>query len=317
MANPTNSSARGRFAPSPSGPLHLGNLRTALLAWLFARRAGGSFVLRIEDLDQSRARPDAVDQMILDLRWLGLDWDEGPDVGGPFSPYTQSLRGGIYQEQLNFLTEHDLAYPCWCSRSDILAAGAAPNAPIAGSVPYSGACRDPERREQLRRARPTRRPAYRFRVDTRNVTFFDAVVGTCAFPLTAGGDDFVIQRSDGVPAYQLAVVVDDAAMRIGQVVRGDDLLDSTPRQILLYEALGLKSPTWAHVPIVRDETGVRLAKRDNSAGIAAARRAGEHPEPWIGRLASGCGLVSAGTACTARELRDAFDSKKLAPQPDL
>jgi glutamyl-tRNA synthetase len=317
MANPTEPAARGRFAPSPSGPLHLGNLRTALLAWLFARHAGGSFVLRVEDLDQSRARPEAVDQMILDLGWLGLDWDEGPDLGGPFSPYVQSQRGSIYQNQVDALVSKGLAYPCYCSRSDILAAVAAPNAPIAVSAPYSGACRDPDHREGRRRANPSRRPAYRFRVDSANQTFTDAVVGVCTFSLSAGAHDFVIQRSDGVPAYQLAVVVDDAAMRIGQVVRGDDLLDSTPRQILLYEALGLRPPTWAHVPLMRDQAGARLAKRDNSAGVAAARRTGERPETLIGRLAADCGLIPPGIACTARDLCDVFDPRKLAPQPDL
>jgi glutamyl-tRNA synthetase len=317
MAYPSNPCARGRFAPSPSGPLHLGNLRTALLAWLFARRFGGSFVLRVEDLDQSRARPGAVDEMILDLRWLGLDWDEGPDLGGPYAPYIQSGRGSIYQEQIDLLASKGLVYPCYCTRSDILAAVAAPNAPITGSAPYSGACRDPERRERLRRLHPARRPAYRFRVHSCNQTFSDSVLGPCTFSLSAGAHDFVVQRSDGVPAYQLAVVVDDAAMGIGQVVRGDDLLDSTPRQMLLYDALGLRSPIWAHVPVLRDETGMRLAKRVHSAGVTAARLAGARPEPLIGRLAAGCGLIPAGIACTARELCQVFDSRKPAPQPDL
>lgn len=304
---------RGRYAPSPSGPLHLGNLRTALLAWLFARHAGGSFVLRIEDLDRDRVRPGATDQMIRDLRRLGLDWDEGPDLGGPFAPYTQSERLPLYQRHIDFLVAGNLAYPCYCSRSDIAAAAQAPNAPLSGTRPYSGSCRDPDRRERRRRAHPTRPPAYRFKLDTGLTVFRDAVRGECRFACTAGVDDFVIRRADGVPAYQLAVVVDDALMRVGQVVRGDDLLDSTPRQIALYQAFGYTPPAWAHVPLVRDESGNRLAKRDHSV----AGDIGDHPEMLVGQLAASCGLTEPGVPCTVHRLLAEFDPARLAPQPGL
>jgi len=308
---------RGRFAPSPSGPLHLGNLRTALLAWLFARSSGGSFVLRLEDLDRPRMRPGAAEAILSDLRWLGLDWDEGPDVGGPCAPYRQSDRSPLYRAHLERLLTTGLAYPCYCSRAEIAASACAPNAPVADSPRYPGTCRDPDRRTSRRRSRPDRAPAYRFAMTGTEQQFTDAVVGPCRFPLAAGDDDFVIWRTDGTPAYQLAVVVDDALMEIAQVVRGDDLLDSTPYQLALYQAFGYQAPEWAHVPLLRDSEGARLAKRHETEGLADHRARACQPEEVVGALATSCGLVPGGTTCTAQDLLHGFTPARLAPQPGL
>lgn len=308
---------RGRFAPTPSGPLHGGNLRTALLAWLFARQAGASFALRIEDLDRPRMVPGAAEEMIADLHWLGLDWDEGPDTGGPHAPYRQSERGTFYREHLDRLLSLGLVYPCYCSRADIAGAASAPNAPLGAARPYSGACRDPERREQRRRAHPERQPSYRFKLESEDIQFSDAVHGQCLFALRAGADDFIVWRADGTPAYQLAVVVDDALMRIGQVVRGDDLLDSTPRQLALYRAFAYPPPSWVHVPLLHGADGARLAKRERAEGVAVLRAAGAPAEMVVGELAASLGLVPAGTRLGARGLLAIFDPANLVPQPGL
>jgi len=317
MQRPTPYPSRGRFAPSPSGPLHLGNLRTALLAWLFARAGGGSFVLRLEDLDRPRVRPGAFEGILHDLRWLGIDWDEGPDIGGPSGPYRQSDRLPLYREHLRRLLELGLAYPCYCSRADSAIAASAPNGLLKEHAGYTGACRDPERRARRRQSRPDREPAYRFAIASMDQEFVDAVAGPCRFRLTAGQDDFVIWRATGTPAYQLAVVVDDALMGIDQVARGDDLLDSTPRQVALYQAFGYQAPEWAHVPILRDSTGARMAKRNASEGLDVARARGWRPEQLVGALAASLGLVPNGAACTAADLLPGFNAAKLVPQPGL
>jgi glutamyl-tRNA synthetase len=306
---------RGRFAPSPSGALHLGNLRTALLARLFARHAGATFVLRNEDLDRPRVRPGAAEAMLRDLRWLGLDWDEGPDVGGPFAPYTQSERTHHYVEHLERLQRAGLVYPCYCSRTDIQRAASAPHGPEPDGAQYPGTCRDPERRVQQRRAHPERLPAYRFIAPDETVRVVDRLKGPIEQNLARQVGDFVVWRADGTPAYQLAVVVDDALMRVGEVVRGEDLLDSTPRQVVLYRALGYPVPAFAHVPLLRDEHGARLAKREGPAGLEPLRQQGWRPEDVVGMLAASCGLVAPGTACTPAELVTTFDPMRLASPP--
>lgn len=317
MQRSTSCPSRGRYAPSPSGPLHLGNLRTALLAWLFARSGGGSFVLRLEDLDRARVRPGASEGIVRDLRWLGIDWDEGPDVGGPSGPYQQSDRLPLYRDHLNWLLELGLAYPCYCSRADGAIAASAPNGPLKESAGYTGACRDPELRASRRRSHPNREPVFRFAVTSGDQDVVDAVAGHRRFGLKSGQDDFVIWRAGGVPAYQLAVVVDDALMGIGQVIRGDDLLDSTPRQMALYLAFGYQAPNWAHVPIVRDAAGKRMAKRSSDEGLDGARARGCRTEEVVGALAASIGLVPDGTVCAARELLNEFNSARLVPQPGL
>lgn len=285
---------RGRYAPSPSGDLHMGNLRTALLAWLFARSREGRFVLRIEDLDQPRMRAGATAQMIADLRWLGLDWDEGPDCGGPYAPYTQSERLAIYEHYLKRLLDADMVYPCYCSRAEIAHAASAPQQGIGDGARYPGTCRQLTRAQQKQYEASGRRPALRFRVDEKRVvSFTDLIAGSQQQHVQEEVGDFILRRSDGIFAYQFAVVVDDALMHINQVVRGADLLSSTARQILLFEALGFAAPTFVHVPLVLDATGKRLAKRTQSAGLAPLRAQGYTPWQIIGQLAASCGLNTA------------------------
>src|SRR6266849_6749322 len=223
-------SPRGRYAPSPTGDLHLGNLRTALLAWLYARCADGQFVLRVEDLDRPRVRPGATERMLSDLRWLGLDWDEGPDLGGPYAPYTQSERQTIYTDHLQRLQNAGLIYPCYCSRAEIARAASAPNEDEGPR--YPGTCRNLSEAQRKRHEATGRRPSLRFRVDdSRVVTFTDLLIGQQQQHVQNAIGDFIVRRADGIFAYQFAVVVDDALMHINQVARGADLLASTARQI--------------------------------------------------------------------------------------
>jgi glutamyl-tRNA synthetase len=302
----TLNSIRGRYAPSPTGELHLGNLRTALLAWLFARCAHGKFVLRIEDLDQPRVRPGATARMLTDLRWLGLDWDEGPDNSGLYAPYIQSERQAIYQHYLQRLREADLVYPCYCSRAEVAQASRIASAPQQGSAEeprYPGTCRHLTAKQCSAYEARGRRPALRFRVDDeRMVTFNDLIAGRITQQVQHAVGDFILCRSDGIVAYQCAVVIDDGLMLINQVVRGADLLTSTARQILLFEALGFPIPTFAHVPLLLDEQGKRLAKRTLSTGIEPLRAAGFTPTQIIGQLAVSCGLTQSGTVTSPNEL---------------
>ncbi len=310
VAVSTNTQVRGRYAPSPTGDLHLGNLRTALLAWLFARAAGGRFVLRIEDLDLPRVRPGATQRMLDDLRWLGLTWDEGPDCGGPYAPYTQSERVAIYHMYLQRLRAASLVYPCYCSRAEIARAASAPQQGAEEGPRYPGTCRHltEARRRQYEAA--GRRPALRFRVDDeRVVAFTDLIAGTTTQHVQQAVGDFIVLHSDGIFAYQFAVVVDDALMRINQVVRGVDLLSSTARQILLYEALGFPVPDFAHVPLMLDAGGRRMAKRDQSAGLAPLRAAGLAPEQIIGQLAAGCGLIDMASPISPIELARLYSER--------
>lgn len=305
---------RGRYAPTPSGDLHLGNARTALLAWLSVRAKGGAFVLRMEDLDKPREAPGAAARILEALRWLGLDWDEGPDVGGPYGPYEQSLRGDRYDAAAESLIARGAAYECFCSRAEVAAASTAPHAGDEGPR-YPGTCRDctPERAEAKRAA--GRFPSVRLRVDPGVVRFDDACCGPQAIDVDSKVGDFVIRRVDGVAAYQLAVAVDDAAMGITEVVRGDDLLSSTPRQILLYVALGLEIPSFCHVPLVLGPDGGRLAKRSGALSLPELRARGEDPEAICGLLASLSGLASPGERVTPRKLVSRWDPAKLPKHP--
>jgi len=301
---------RGRFAPSPTGALHLGNLRTALLAWLFARHANAEFVLRIEDIDGPRVRPGCAEQMIEDLRWLGLDWDEGPDVGGPCGPYVQSGRVDIYERYLRRLVEQDAVYPCYCSRSDISEAASAPHGQ-SRTYGYPGTCRDEGAREQQRLRNLGKPHAYRYRAPDAVVSVHDLLRGERAFAFRPPHDDFVVWRSDGIPAYHLAVVVDDAHMRIDEIVRGEDLLDSAALQGLLRTALDFPEPSYAHVPLMVDQEGKRFSKRANSAGLRPLRDSGATPEAVVGMIAASCGLIPDGERCRPRDLVCSFDSARL------
>ncbi len=357
---------RGRYAPSPTGPLHLGNLRTALLAWLFARAAGGAFILRMEDLDLPRVRPAAASQLLTDLRWLGLEWDEGPDVGGPYGPYTQSARQTIYQAALARLRARDLVYPCYCTRAELRAQRAAHpaireagDAPHISSIPnatdspnattyaqadtdenvasaphslpadlagdgaarYAGTCRALTAAERAAREATGRRPSLRFRAPNTPFAFTDRIMG----PQTqnaADAGDFIVQRSDGLIAYHLAVVVDDALMGVTQVVRGADLLPFVAAQRALCLALGYAPPTdYAHAPLATDATGARLAKRDATdatgaaIGVAGLRARGVTSEMALSALAASCGLWPSGVHSTQRELLTAFDPARIERAP--
>ena len=308
--------ARGRYAPSPTGRLHLGNVRTALLAWLSCRLRGGAFVMRLEDLDASRVLPDGEEVLLRDLRWLGLDWDEGPDVGGPSAPYRQSARQALYDEAVTQLLASGRAFPCACSRAEVARASSAPHGPDDEGPRYPGTCRRLPPEEVSARARAAgRQVTIRFAGDGARVAFDDGVYGAVEPLGPAGVDDFVLRKADGVASYQLAVVVDDAAMTIDEVVRGDDLLASTPRQIALYRALGLPVPTFAHVPLLLDAaTGERLAKRTRPPSLGSLRDAGWTPERVVGGLAASVGLAPGNGVLGARELLASLAGGPLWPR---
>lgn len=303
-------SVRGRYAPSPTGALHLGNLRTALLAWLFARAAGGRFVLRIEDLDLPRSRRGAAQAMLADLRWLGLDWDEGPDVGGPLGPYVQSMRQALYDDAIARLREKGLIYPCYCTRAELAQIASAPQGEEGPR--YPGICRHLTTRERTAREAAGRRPALRFIAPEEPIQFDDLLHGTISESVATTVGDFIVRRSDGIVSYQLAVVVDDAVMGITQVVRGDDLLASTARQLALFAALGYPPPQeYAHVPLMTDADGVRLAKRDAAAGLDVSRAAGYAPGQILASLAASCGLHPADASAKPADILASFNPLRL------
>jgi glutamyl-tRNA synthetase len=296
---------RGRLAPSPTGTLHLGVARTSLVAWLRARKLGGKLVLRIEDIDGPRVVKGSAESLMADLRWLGLDWDEGPEVGGAYGSYTQSERLDFYAAAIAGLQQRDAIYPCTCSRKDISELASAPHGDLGAM--YPGTCRN----GVIRKDRPA---ALRLRVEAAAPSFVDVLHG----PQPARDvDDFVLQRGDGVYAYQLAVVVDDIAMAITEVVRGDDLLSSTPRQLALYRALGATPPGFFHVPLMLAADGRRLSKRDHAPSIADYRATGVSAEQVIGLLASTLGLVPQGSQLPARELIDVFEVNALPREPTV
>ena len=291
---PTHHPGAGRFAPSPSGDLHLGNLRTALLAWLFARSSGRRFLLRIDDLD--RARAGSRERQVADLGSLGLDWD---------GIVAQSDRTDLYTAAVENLVARDLVYECYCTRREIQQAPAAPHAPQGA---YPGTCRElttAQRRAHLAAGRP---PALRLRADTENRTVADLMHGS----YTGVVDDLVLRRNDGVPAYNLTVVVDDHEQGIDQVVRGDDLLSSTPRQAYLADLLGLPEFAYAHVPLVLNADGKRLAKRDGAVTLSDQRALGRSPDDVLALLTDslGFGPVRAPTAALAQ-----FDPARLSREP--
>ena len=274
-------SYRGRIAPSPTGYLHVGHAITFWQAQERSRAAGGALVLRIEDLDPDRCRPEFRDAIIEDLQWFGLRWDEGPDVGGPYAPYVQSERTDRYRATWERLRAGGFIYPCSCSRRDVLAAAGAPHGESDEPL-YSGKCRPPA--GSVAEAEQPIGANWRFRVpDGETLRFNDGRLGEQT--AIAGRDfgDFVVWRRDDVPAYQLAVVADDAAMRITEAVRGEDLLVSTFRQLLMYRALNLDAPAFYHTPLLTDATGRRLAKRDAALSLRALRAAGVTPAELVAR----------------------------------
>jgi len=302
---------RGRFAPSPTGPLHLGSAAAALVAWLSARARGGAFVLRVEDLDTPRVVPDAEAAQAHDLRWLGLDWDEGPDVGGPYGPYRQSERQARYEAALAALERRGLLYLCDCSRAEIARVASAPHAGDDGPR-YPGTCRAYGMRPRAWK----RPPAVRLAVPDRDVVVLDALQGRVVQNVQRTVGDFVLRRGDGVWAYQLAVVVDDVAMGITEVVRGADLLGSAPRQALLAELLGARPPAFAHLPLLVAPDGTRLAKRAHGVALRDHREAGVPPARVVARLARALGLAAVDAA-TPRDLLRGFDRTRLAGRAEV
>ena len=303
---------RGRYAPSPTGELHLGNASTALLAWLSIRARGGTFVMRVEDLDRNRSREELAEQCLRDLEWLGLDWDEGPDCGGNHGPYTQWSRRRDYERAFESLRQGGHLYPCFCSRRDIANAASAPQ--DRGEMRrYPGTCLGIPADEAEERCRRDERHAWRFRVQGDAAPAFDDLVRRRWGEDRQSPGDFVVYRADGVPAYQLAVVVDDAAMAIDEVVRGDDLLSSTPAQILLYAALGLRAPLFGHVPLLLGTDGARLSKRHRGITLRELREAGYGPSSIIGKLAHVLGLRPDATPVTASDLVPGFDLSGVVP----
>jgi glutamyl-tRNA synthetase len=298
------SSARdGRYAPSPTGSLHLGNLRTALLAWLFARSAGARFVVRVEDLDAGRVREAYVGEQLADLRALGLDWDG--------EPVRQSARRDRYEAAIARLGAQGLLYPCFCTRAEIREAASAPHGPLPEGA-YPGTCRGLGAAERAARAAAGRPAALRVDAGAAELGFTDRLAGTVRGVV----DDFVVRRSDGVHAYNLAVVVDDAEQGVGEVVRGADLLDSTPRQLWLARALGVRAPSsYAHVPLVLGPDGARLAKRHGAVTLAGRAAQGQGPEAVRAELAAGAGLVAPGERPSPAELVERFDPALLSREP--
>ena len=292
----------GRLAPSPTGAQHVGNARTFLIAWLAARSVGGKVVLRLEDIDSPRVKAGAAEEAIDDLRWLGLDWDDGPIV--------QTQRLPLYEAALKRLQAKEAVYPCTCTRSDVERAASAPHGDHEGPV-YPGTCAQRTSRDG---AALGGQAAWRFRVPDDVTEFDDALQDHVAIDLSRVGGDFVVWKSAGSPAYQLAAVVDDAAMEVTQVVRGNDLIPSTPRQLLLYDALGLTAPGFAHVPLVVGPDGRRLAKRHGDTRLQALRAAGVKVEMLLGLLASSCGWLPEIEPVTAHDLLPHFRLSTIPPR---
>lgn len=300
---------KGRFAPTPSGRMHLGNLLAALLAWLDVRSVGGKLVLRIEDLDTQRTSPEFAKQLMDDLHWLGLDWDEGG-----FEPdYMQSHRTVYYEEAFRVLESKGLIYPCYCTRSERMAVSAPHR--DDGAVVYSGKCFHMTVMEREALERSGRRPAWRVRCPDLEITLEDGNCGAYVENLARDCGDFIVRRSDGVFAYQLAVVVDDALMGVDHVVRGRDLLCSAPRQVWLHKVLGYKPPEFFHTPLLLASDGRRLAKRDHDLDMGSLRKR-YTAEELTGLLAFYAGLLEAPEKVTAKELVSQFSWGKV-PKNDV
>lgn len=299
---------RGRFAPSPTGDLHLGSAACAMVAWAWARSQSGALIVRVEDIDTPRVKAGAENRQLDDLRWLGLDWDEGPDVGGAHAPYRQSERLACYDDALQSLARRGLTYYCDCSRADIARIASAPHEGEEGPR-YPGTCRELGMRERSWK----RSPAIRLKVPDRDVRVEDLLQGSFTENVLQRVGDFVLRRGDGVYAYQLAVVVDDLAMGVTDVVRGADLLGSTARQMLLADLLGASPPRYAHHAMVMAQEGGRMAKRAGGAMLRDERAAGVEPGAVVAALASalGLGLPYPDRALTLAEISASFDPARL------
>jgi glutamyl-tRNA synthetase len=295
---------RGRFAPSPTGDLHVGNLRTAMIAWLWARHEGGRFMMRMEDLDRAVARSEHERRQLEDLRALGIDWD-GPVL-------RQSEHVDRYRAAIESLSQRGLVYHCYCTRAEIAEAASAPNsAALPGA--YPGTCRTLTEPQRLRHEQAGRPPALRLRATVTEGQFTDDVLGVVAAPV----DDLVLCRNDGTAAYNLAVVVDDAASGVTNIVRGDDLAPSTPRQLHLYDALGLSRPCYAHVPLVLGVDGARLAKRHGAVTLHDLAAGGVTADEVRSRLAVSIGLAEPGEWVAMEQLGQRFSPSRLPRSPEV
>ena len=292
----------GRFAPSPTGALHIGNLRTALLSWLQARASGGRWIVRMEDLDRLTASRGHEDDQLRSLAMLGMTWD-GPVV-------RQSERFALYREAIRLLQMQRLVYPCFCTRREIREAAQAPHGASPDGA-YPGTCRTLSDSDRQRLEREGRRPALRLRADGASIEVHDLLAGV----YRGAVDDVVLQRNDGIPAYNLAVVVDDAAQGVTDVVRGDDLLESTPRQILLQGLLGLPTPRYAHVPLVLAPDGSRLAKRHGAVTLADLAQRGVDAPAVLARLGASLGLCEPDDAITIADLLVGFSLDAIPRRP--
>lgn len=299
------SQLRGRFAPSPTGLMHLGNLWVALLSWLSCKAKQGEWVLRIEDLDKQRSKAEFAEQLQDDLKWLGLIWDEGP--------FYQSKRQEFYQKALDNLTNQNKLYPCFCTRAELQQVASAPHFGQIHSL-YSGKCRQLSLPEQLKLTANGQQHSLRLKVPNQTIVFQDEIFGEVKQNLAEEVGDFIVQRSDGMIAYQLAVVVDDGLQGLTEVVRGSDLLDSTARQILLYNSLDLAMPQFIHVPLLFGEDGHRLSKRHGDLSLWALRKAGLQAEKIIGYLAMLAGLIDRFEAVRACDLLEGFTFSKVGQE---
>ncbi len=313
------SKVRVRFPPSPTGSLHVGNVRSALFNWAFARHYGGTLVLRIEDTDLARNTPEGYASVIDSLRWLGIEWDEGPEVGGPFAPYLQSERFDKYAGIADQLRAAGKAYDCYCSQEEVEVRREAARAENKTSG-YDGHCRELSAQERAAFIAQERKPVLRFRMPDRPIVFQDLVRGEITF-LPEHVPDFVLVRANGHPLYTLVNPVDDALMEITHVLRGEDLLSSTPRQIALYEALqdlgvGIGAPRFGHLPIVMGEGNKRLSKRDKGSGLTEYIERGFLPEGILNYLALlGWGIAEDRDVFTMAEMAEAFDIRRVNPNP--
>jgi len=305
---------RCRFAPAPSGSIHVGNARSALFSWLFARHHGGAFVLRVEDTDASRVSEEAFHGVMESLRWFGLDWDEGPDLGGPHGPYRQSQRGGIYREQVDRLLAEGSAYRCYCTPEELEERKRAAQA-RREPPGYDGRCRDLTDAERTAFESEGRSSTIRFRMPEGDRFVHDLVKGDVHFPAT-DLRDFVIVRSDGTPLFLLAVAVDDLLMGVTHVVRGDDLLSAAPKNAAVIEALGGAPPIYAHLPQVLGGDGKPLSKRHGSTSVEAFREQGYLPEALMNYLALlGWSKDESTTFLSRDELVEAFDLSRVSSNP--
>ena len=308
---------RVRFAPSPTGNLHIGGARTAIYNWAFARRNGGSFILRIEDTDPERSTKENTAQILRSLRWLGLDWDEGPEVGGGFGPYLQTERFDTYAVALDKMKQNGTVYPCFCSPEQLTEKREAAQTAGLSNTGYDRSCRDIPADEASRRIVAGEPHTWRLKVpqDHGPVIFDDLVFGTTSFPLEQL-DDFILMRSDGTPTYNFVVCVDDISMQISHVIRGDDHLSNTPKQILVYEALGSPTPHFAHLSMILGPDGKRLSKRHGATSVEAYQEQGFLPEALLNYLALlGWSLDGETTIFSPATLVENFGLDRISKNP--